>query len=243
MDNRSLSNALGFFLVFSLIIMSIASVSVFGLESLNDARNAEQLTNTERAFDVLAHNQEDIFLRGAPSRATEIKLSGGALRMTGTTTVRIQNDTGAGPTYEAETRPIVYDFEDSEIVYENGALIRTDRNAGVMVRGPPGNYDSNEMILHVVNVTQGDTTTSVGGEQTRLVRTQSVNTTIHENENNPDDFTLEIETTEARAKAWQRHLDEEFSTSCTRSAGTVTCTPVSSDRLLIIEHELEADFE
>jgi hypothetical protein len=79
MDDRGVSEVIGFVLVFSLITMTIAIVSVTGIGGLQDAQQAEQVNNVERAFDVLDDNFDEIQRQQAPNRTTELKLVDGSI--------------------------------------------------------------------------------------------------------------------------------------------------------------------
>lgn len=78
MDNRAVSEVVGFVLTFSLVTMAIAIVFTAGFGGLQDTQQAEQVNNVERAFDVLDTNVQEVQRQEAPSRATEMRLSGGA---------------------------------------------------------------------------------------------------------------------------------------------------------------------
>ncbi|MFC7136780.1 hypothetical protein ACFQRB_10335 [Halobaculum litoreum] len=80
---RAQSDAIGFVLVFSLIVLTVGTVYAAGYPALQDLRSDEQLENMERAFEVLDDNVDDMAREGAPSRATEIKLNGECSRSTG----------------------------------------------------------------------------------------------------------------------------------------------------------------
>ena len=74
-DTRGVSEIVGFILVFSLVLGTITLVYASGLSGLDDTRDAERITNAERAFDVLANNFQQMGRGEAPNRATEIKLA------------------------------------------------------------------------------------------------------------------------------------------------------------------------
>lgn len=74
MNDRGVSDTLGFVFVFAIILSTVAVVTTIGMAGLQDTRDVERVNNAERAFDILGDNMEDIADRGAPSRATEVKV-------------------------------------------------------------------------------------------------------------------------------------------------------------------------
>jgi hypothetical protein len=238
MADRALSDALGFVLVFALILSSVSVVYVQGYGGLQDVRDAERLTNAERAFDVLADNMDDLHRRGAPNRGTEIKLSDAQLRLGETTrfVVTVTFDSVADSQYVAESRPIVYTLsgEETELVYSSGAVIRTERGtAGVLKESPdlvfaPDGPAESAAIVSLVQTRAGDGTTDVAGSTTTLVRAETVNSvllsdlpadadanasTVDEDGTDPEkeyDVTFTVETTPSRAVVWERLLDDRI---------------------------------
>jgi hypothetical protein len=133
-NNRGVSEALGFVLVFALIIGTISVVYATGIAGLHDAQQAEKLNNVERAFDVLADNVNDIHRSGAPSRATEVKLAGGSIGTGDPVTFKIRAENSSDPldnrTYVRSIEPIVYrEPNGPAILHVQGAVIRPQSGA------------------------------------------------------------------------------------------------------------------
>lgn len=259
--DRGVSEVVGFVLVFSLITMSVGVVYVAGFEGLTAARDAERVNNAERAFDVMAHNVEDIDRTGAPGRSTEVKLADAQLSFGEETTVEwcwdgdgdddLSDDCGptSPSTTETETlRPIVFEADGTQLVYENGAVVRA-QGGGAVVRRDPGmvfreSGSTRTVVLPTIAMNQRGTT-SLGGDSTVLVRTQlqtgqgarSWLAPRPGSVTDPDDgdlitFRYTIDTAPERAVAWERYLDESIpdawgSDACSvtdPAAGVVKCT-------------------
>lgn len=239
MPDRAVSEAIGFVLVFTLIVLTVSMATVFGFSTLEDARTAEQLSNTERAFDVLAHNQEDMFVRGAPSRATEIRLADATLSLAGESEFTV---TIGGDDYRATTTPLVYSVDNAEIVYEHGAVLRTDHDTGSLSRDPPGRV-GDKTIIHLVNTSAQTGTVSVAGSGSHLVRTVHGSTSVlYHDDAQGADVDIEIETTEARASAWERYWEDDFN-DCSVNGGTLTCNDLDTEEILLVEHTVSLAFE
>ncbi|MFB6195633.1 MAG: hypothetical protein ABEI80_05640 [Haloplanus sp.] len=243
--DRAVSEVLSFILVFSLITASVGVVSVVGLGSLQDARDAERIDNAERAFEVLAANQRDIVYGGAPSRSTEIKLAETSLTLAAPTDVNLTGDGGATLGI-AESRPITFGMAGdgpgltSGVVYEMGAVLRVDRGGAVIQRPPPFQFGADRTVIHYVALQSS--TGSVqrrAGSTTVLVRSSRGSTSLLAHK--PDDgetYTLTITTDPQRSGAWKRYLEAQLDgmspspgSPCDPldGSGTVTCTFQTDD--------------
>lgn len=178
MRDRGVSEVISFALVFSLIVATVALVYVSGIGGLEATRSGEQVNNAERAFDVLADNIKDIHREGAPSRATEIKLSDAQMEFGDQVRFNVTIRNKLAPNASVITyRPITYSADSgTRLVYANGALFREDRGGTVMNREPSfllaydGSSDQKTVILPGIE-TRNVGPESIGGQQTVLVRT------------------------------------------------------------------------
>jgi hypothetical protein len=206
--DRGLSEVLSYSLIFALIVASIGIVTVGGMNSLQNAQTSEQLSNAQRAFDVLHDNMADIYSEGAPSRGTEIALGDAELYFDENITMTVSLN-GGGTTIEREIRPLVFRVSNErQLVYEAGATIRHERESGIVLDGPPiglrasGNGDA---YIPIVKTT-APTVQSLGGT-TVLVRAESSNREIlHADlQGNTDLSAIEIES--PRYEAWLDYFE------------------------------------
>ena len=222
---RAVSEVLSYSLIFGLIIASIAIVTVGGVNSLQTAQTNEQLSNAERAFDVLHDNLADVYSEGAPSRATEISLGDSQLFLDENVTFRVKLD--GVPEISREIRPLVFRIDgDRQLVYEAGATIRSERDGGIVLNAPPLALDADgagHAHLPIVRTTSADVQSM--GSTTILVRGQSWNREVLQSyvTNGPDLEYVEIET--PRSGAWQDYFDQrEYCIAVTEpSTDTVRC--------------------
>lgn len=221
MDDRAVSEVVGFVLVFSLVVMTVGVVYVSGFSGLENARDAERIGNAERAFDVLADNMADIYRNDAPSRKTSMNLAGSELKLgestTFTVTVQDITDGGSPIVYEADSRPLVYSAigADTEIVYEGGAVVRTNGQGGVMLNDPPVLVTDNQVLVSYVVLASAGGSQSVSGDSTVLVRgeKQGRGVLIADDDPSAKEVTFTIETTDARATLWEEYLERELKDS------------------------------
>lgn len=256
---RAVSEVISFVLVFALIALTVGVVYATGFGGLTDSREAERVNNAERAFDVLADNLEDITQRGAPSRATEIKLAEAQIGLSKEqastsdeseveVSVEITNwdpdsDGTAEPAAVGSTSsdPIVYTANrPAEVVYVNGAVMRSDRGAGTMVREPNVVFRGDSTRTAVVSLieTRAVGSTSVGGDTTVLIRTVKRASNVNASADPSTDTTgsdyqveLTIQSTEARAPVWRDYYESQFPANSGWSSAGCSVTNVNSDGL------------
>lgn len=235
-DRRGQSEAVGFALVFGMIVATIALVSVAGYGGLQDARDAREVDNAERAFAVLGDNVDDVARHGAPSRATELKLAGAEVYLGDPVTFNVTGHaTGSAATfgYERSVRPVVYDADaGSRLVYTAGAVIREDRGGTIVTQRPNLVLNRRRTTFQLVQTRPSlDTTRSVGGTSTVLVRTGRADAEVLRA--NATEYDLTLTVTSPRADAWERYLDGMADVTCTRpSSRTVSCT-LTTDRVYV----------
>ena len=136
MRDRAQSDVLGFVFVFAIVVATIGLVFSTGFAGLQDARDFERVNNAERAFEVLKDNVEDMVDRGAPSRATEIKVSDAGISFGDPVTINVSEEGGAFSTAQT-IDPLVSDADTgTEIVYATGAIVRQQSGACVTISPP-----------------------------------------------------------------------------------------------------------
>lgn len=235
-DGRGVSEVISFVLVFSLIAATVALVYVSGIGGLESTRSAERVTNAERAFDVLQDNIADIHREGAPSRATEVKLSDAQMTYGESTRIAVQvenlTDTNASVSNVSSVTidPIVYAAESGpELVYSNGAVFRQDRG-GTVLNTPPGflfTDDGGERTAIVPTIqTRSRGIGGVGSQGTILVRTLLASQEVEIAEDAPDkeyNVTITVETAPERQDVWLDYLNGEIPDSQDIRSGAGAC--------------------
>ncbi|WP_232688390.1 DUF7289 family protein [Halobacterium zhouii] len=218
---RALSDVLGFVLIFGIVVSTVAVVYVGGFDALTEARDVQRFDNAERAFDVLDANVEDLALRGAPSRATEIRLADASIGFGPPVSFNVTTESGRW--YQRSIRPIVYRTDDgSELVYANGALFRQYGDRAVMF-DPPRIITGNRTLIPLVATDDASSGVSALDTRRLLVRTQVSGRNVARFENAKANLTI----TSPRASAWERYLEDDVGLTCTGPedgvSGEVTC--------------------
>lgn len=221
MRNRAVSDMIGFVLVFGLIVSTVGVVYVGGFAALQDARDYQRFSNTERAFDVMDANIEDVAVRGAPRRNTELLLSDATLALGAPVTFNVTD--GANNSYPTTFRPILYRGSNgNELVYSNGAVFRQYDDAAVMFDEPRFASGDRTFIPYVITPNQ-TADVSTAGTRRLLVRTIETGREVR----TFDEPNLMLNVTSPRAAAWGRYFETELGLSCTDAdagvQGRVSC--------------------
>jgi hypothetical protein len=212
---RAQAETLGFVFVFSLIILTVGAVYAGGYPALQDARDAEQIDNMERAFEVLDDNTEDILRHQAPGRATEVQLTGGEMTLDSNTSfdVTITNTSNASHnlTFNERSQSITYTDDDTMFALSFGAILRSDDGNVVMATDPGWIVGERRTVIPIAQFTPGGGRTSVGGDVTILIvadarTSRSVRSFTPENGGRAN-VTLTI--TSDHAAAWGRYLERQ----------------------------------
>ncbi|MGB9963531.1 DUF7289 family protein [Halobacterium hubeiense] len=206
-DGRAVSDTLGFVLVFGIIVSTVAVVYVGGFDALTSARDAQQFENTERAFEVLDANVEDLAVRGAPSRTTELSLTDGRLGFGEEVTFNVSTaDSGY---YEATIRPLVYRADDGDrIVFSNGALFRQYGENAVLF-GEPRVTTGDRTLVPLV-----DTRAASSGVSTDDTRRVLVQTEVDTRDVSRFRAATNLTVESPRAAAWEQYLTEDVGATC-----------------------------
>lgn len=202
---RGVSDLIGFATVFGVVVVSVALVYTFGVGALGDVQRTEAVDNAERGFDILADNMADVHRNGAPGRSTELEFEGGELATTGQVTLTVKNGSG-GLLASLVATPVSYTDGDEGFHYTGGAVVRTNRDAAVVVHEPPFRFGPERTVLSFVETKPAGDTVSVGGGSVR-VSGRLVGSSVAAAETNEGPY--EVNVTSPRYGAWRRYLEGE----------------------------------
>lgn len=219
-DTRGVSNTLGYALTFALIALSVLFIFASGVGTVENVQQSSQADNALRAMDIFTNNIEDVYRWGAPSRGTELKLSGGALSINQEPVTQIRFDvanpnTGSNYNYTTSINDFRYETQaETAGVYDGGLLFRQDNAPGaepILVESPPFVFSENRTGVTVLE-TRG--AGSIGGSTTALVVVQrQASELIYQNATvepeTPLDVTVTINSTPEKAAAWNMYFQSQ----------------------------------
>lgn len=178
-DERGVSDLVGFVLTFAVIIAAVGIVSTFGVSSLNDIQQGEQLNNAERAFQILAENFNEIERGQAPRRTSEIDLREGSVLVANdsTFTVGVRN-TPFNVTVPLQR--IQYSQDNTIIAYENGATLRADRiSNGSTLRDRPDIVCTEERAIISIVQLDADLDRQLGSGKVQVTGVEQNETVLY----------------------------------------------------------------
>lgn len=243
-SDRGQSELVGFLLVFSVVVLTIALVGLTGFVGLDGAKDYQRTTNAEQAFTGLAANVDDVARTGAPSRSTQVRIADGRLSLEPMET-RIEV-VGGGNTTNANvsTHPIVYDSgTGTTVTYRSGALVRRDGDSAVMFREPDFVLTNDSVILPLVRTSQASGG-PVGGTGDVEVRTARTDDTHVVRDGPVEQITLNLST--QNPGAWARYFEgasgDGLNTTVQRDEEYVAVT-LEPDRATVTVHRVDVTFQ
>lgn len=239
-DNRGVSDVIGFTLIFGLIVLSVALVSLTAFGSIQDAQEGEAYTNAERAFDILGQNTDEVVKGESVSRSTEISLGDGQLYIDDEVTYRLVD--GGTTVQSSEVRPITYRAASgNELVYTVNASSRNIRNGGGTFSSEPKTHINGDVgYISIPEVAKRPQTSSgiAGGTRTIQYTAQNPNKAEYTRTDSVSDLSFVVENSKVPF-AWERYCqsNEMYSSVSVSASGDVTCE-IDSSQLneVIINH-------
>lgn len=168
MSERGISDLVGFTLMFSIIIMSVAIVTTAGVTQLSELSEREGINSAERGMEAFAGSADDLLRHGDFVRGATLSPSGGLVWLNDTSLgVRVvDNGTGnvppggfdqTGPD-AIEVNATEHRFsrnpEDVSVVYESGTVLRSD--GGGAIARPQWECSDDTAVLTAVKLRPGE---------------------------------------------------------------------------------------
>ncbi len=132
----AVAEVLDFITIVGILMLSFSLIGLVGYPALKNAQEARYIENTKQSFVVLADNINKVATGQAPSHGGVIKMYGGTLSVTGSSTIQINvtiyNSTSNSPEEKyvlKEMRSIKNSIGDTVVAYEG---------TGVWVKYPTG---------------------------------------------------------------------------------------------------------
>lgn len=228
MTERAQSEAVGFILVFALIVLAVSGLTVTGLSELREVRDAQRVDNVENSMQILASNVQDLVVGRAPVRDTELQLGSGDLAFTEPVALTVSGERATDPeqnfSYEVETRPLAYEAGGHERVVSNaGGVFRQRGHNASMVAAPAADLSPDGSTLTIVQTRRSGANAGISGTSTALVRAHRTQTDIYAVTNATYDLRVRIDS--PRAGAWKRHFESRADTTCSSPGpDAVTCS-------------------
>jgi hypothetical protein len=193
-NERGVSEAIGFMLIFGMVIVGIGLVTLYGYPLLLQQQVGADEKIMEKNMIVLQNDVKSLAYKTVPFKETALKIGGGSLTVynssytPASSTISIINGTPAFPNYVDAFTSGELRYESisaqTDISLQNGAVVMRPRiNPGsVMLAEPRWFYDSttNTMVINLINITSTDIMAKegIGTVQMELVGTPEYNSYV-----------------------------------------------------------------
>lgn len=254
-DSRddAVSESIGFLLIFTIVIMGIGLVTLYGYPMLLKQQSGADEQIMEKNMIVLQNDFKGLVYKTVPYKETALKIGGGSLEVnnfqTNGPTFRIEDSSGTLLMPDNKTGELSYQSTSTqeEISLQNGAVVKQSftSSGSTMLAEPRWFYDESTqtMVINVVciNSSQHMSREGIGTVQMELGPTDyfkgeypvGFGTTIHvfyTPVNKEQDYTL----------AWRNYFEKSMKMTC--SGGTyptpLSCTKNSVQTIVIKRTEV-----
>ena len=172
-NDHGVSESIGFLLIFTIVIMGIGLVTLYGYPMLLQQQTSADEQIMEKNMIVLQNDIKSLAYKTVPYKETSLKIGGGSLTVynssytPSSSTIKIYD---SGTTYVDLFQPGELRYESvsaqTDISLQNGAVLlrRHFEPGSVMLAQPRWFYDgpTNTMVINLVNITSTDLMANVG---------------------------------------------------------------------------------
>lgn len=176
-NRRAVSDVIGFSLMFGIIIVGVAVVSVAGLGDVLDFGDREELSSGERSMEAAAATLDKLNSQGDMNRSFSMVVGTGNIwlnesELTVTGPPEIGDNIGDGGTIQVNSLEHRFSRspEDVSLAYEAGAVYRSD---AALARYRPSikcNTEGNTALISLVNITDRGSGINVAVDFSRQIR-------------------------------------------------------------------------
>lgn len=160
MNEKAVSEAIGFVLILGIVISGIGLVTLYGYPVLVKEQSNTDVKNMERAMIVIQNDMKSLCFKNVPYKETSLQVSGGTLEVINSSSYGgyMNVTTDAGPKiYRFGALTYWSDRSNEVITLENGAvMLRQDGAAGsAMLAEPRWFYDdsTDTFVIYIMNIT------------------------------------------------------------------------------------------
>jgi hypothetical protein len=243
-NDKAVSEAIGFILILGIVITGISLVTLYGYPVLLKEQSNTDVKNMERAMIVIQNDMKSLCFKNVPYKETSLQVSGGTLEVINATSyggsINVSNSTDS---WDYSLGALIYrsDRSNEVITLENGAVMtRQDGSTGsAMLAEPRWFYDgpTGTFVVYIMNITTDDLMAKSGMATVRMsleeAHTQAIpvwsgdKVTVEYTSGSSGDY----------AVAWENYLTGT-------SVGMYTPTPNeykrdNVDKLVIKEYEIK----
>jgi hypothetical protein len=167
-DEQGVSEAIGFMLIFTIVIAGIGMVTLYGYPLLLQQQVGADVKIMEKNMIVLQNDMKSLAYKTVPFKETALKIGGGSLTVYNSSysppSSSMDITDQSGTIYVTSFKPGELRYESvsaqTVISLQNGAVITRPRisQGSAMLAEPRWFYDSdtNTMVINLINITSSD---------------------------------------------------------------------------------------
>ena len=173
MDRRTgdegVSESIGFLLIFTMVIVGIGLVTLYGYPMLLQQQTSADKQIMEKNMIVLQNDMKSLTYKTVPYKETSLNIGGGSLTVYNTTytpptsTIRIYDTSGTSVCHQYTTQVtcgITSISAGADISLQNGAVVTRDlvTPGSAMLAQPRWFYDAqtNTMVINLISLNSSD---------------------------------------------------------------------------------------
>ena len=176
MNERAVSEAIGFIIILGIVMSGIGLVTLYGYPVLVKEQSNTDVRNMERAMIVIQNDMKSLCFKNVPYKETTLQVSGGTLEVINATsyggfinvtngTTLFQNNSVGALVYRSDRGTEV-------ITLENGAVITRQEDAAgsAMLAEPRWFYDetTKTFAVYIMNITTDEAMARSGVATVRM---------------------------------------------------------------------------
>jgi len=244
--DAGVSEAIGFLLIFAMVITGIGLVTLYGYPMLMQQQTSADEQIMEKNMIVLQNDFKSLAYKTVPYKETSLKIGGGSLSVNNflTSGPRFQiDDTGpvllANPTGDLRYYSVK---SQTEISLQNGAVVTTNiggysGGGSVMLAEPRWFFDKTTatLVINVINISSTGLMSKegIGTVRMKLGQTEYLRKDYPGSENIRITYTPGPGTGQDYSKAWQNYFENTMEMTC--STGPLTCNTGNKVRVLVVK--------
>jgi hypothetical protein len=182
MNDDAVSEAIGFILIFSIVVIGIAIVVLYGFPLLVAGQGGADIRTMEQTMIVLQNDLKTISYKMVPYKETALQVSGGVLSVTGSSAEFGVEWPAGNEVFSIVPGQIRYvaDRERTRVAIENGAVLTRPGMApgSALIAEPRWYYDelSRTMVLSFIRITTESSRSlaGVGRIEMKSVSTETI---------------------------------------------------------------------
>lgn len=177
MNERAVSEAIGFIIILGIVMSGIGLVTLYGYPVLVKEQSNTDVRNMERAMIVIQNDMKSLCFKNVPYKETALQVSGG--------TLEVINSSDSNSMFKITGNTLNVEFSPGALTYrsdrgtevitlENGAVIRRQEDAAgsAMLAEPRWFYDNKTsertFVIYLMNITADERMAKSGVATVRM---------------------------------------------------------------------------